>query len=108
MTMRTDDTESDPRVDAEVCRALGIRSMVIFPVFYKDASAGILEVLSERPQAFDHVDLQLLPQLAELLTRLSNKFFAAKEMRKLGTDGEAPAPGASVTPARVETPTLPK
>ena len=83
MTMRTDDTETDPRVDAAACRALGVRSIVIFPIFYKDSSAGILEVLSDRPQAFDHVDLQLLPQLAELLTRLANKFFAVKEMRKM-------------------------
>ena len=83
MTMRCDDTESDARVDAAVCRALGVRSIVIFPIFYKDSSAGILEVLSDRPQAFDHVDLQLLPQLAELLSRLANKFFAVKEMRKL-------------------------
>jgi len=83
MTMRCDDTESDARVDAAVCRALGVRSIVIFPIFYKDSSAGILEVLSDRPQAFDHVDLQLLPQLAELLSRLANKFFAVKEMRKM-------------------------
>src|SRR5438067_3093329 len=83
MTMRTDDTETDPRVDAAACRALGVRSIVVFPIFYKDSSAGILVLLSDRPQAFDHVDLHLLPQLAELLTRLANKFFAVKEMRKM-------------------------
>src|SRR5579863_3233512 len=29
---RCDDAESDPRVDKEICRRLGVRSMLVFPV----------------------------------------------------------------------------
>ena len=79
LTMRCDDTGNDPRVDAEACRALGVRSLIVFPVYYKDSTAGILEVLSSQPHAFDTTDLQMLPQLAELLTRLCNRFFAGSE-----------------------------
>src|SRR5262249_17339140 len=47
------DTEIDPRVDAEVCRALGIRSIAAVPLLDRSRSIGILEAFSGKPNAFD-------------------------------------------------------
>src|SRR6185369_6892680 len=51
--LRCDDAESDSRVNAEACRALGVRSILIIPVEYQGRVAGLIEVVSDEPSAFD-------------------------------------------------------
>jgi len=60
------DAMADPRVDAEVCRSLGIRSVVAVPVRGPRHVAGILEAFSARPNAFDGDALTALRDLAEI------------------------------------------
>jgi len=67
------DTEFDPRVDPAISRRLGIRSILIVPVF--DVSnnsqfAGVLEVFSTSPAAFSHSDQKLLEGFAEECARV--------------------------------------
>src|SRR5581483_11203825 len=63
--MRCDDTQSDPRVDAEACRELGIRSILAAPILYERDLVGLLEVFSDRPYAFDQGDLAVVERLAQ-------------------------------------------
>ncbi|HLZ43921.1 MAG TPA: TonB family protein [Candidatus Sulfotelmatobacter sp.] len=58
------DTESDPRVNAEACRQLGVRSMLIAPIRDSKECVGILEVLSTAPHAFGEKDFFTLRGLA--------------------------------------------
>lgn len=58
------DTESDPRVNAEACRQLGVRSMLIAPIRDSKECVGILEVLSTAPHAFRERDFFTLRGLA--------------------------------------------
>ena len=60
------DAMADPRVDAEVCRSLGIRSVAAVPVRGPRRVAGILEAFSARPNAFDGDALTSLRDLAEI------------------------------------------
>ena len=60
------DAMTDPRVDAEVCRSLGIRSVAAVPVRGPRRVAGILEAFSARPNAFDSEGLTALRDLAEI------------------------------------------
>ena len=60
------DSLADPRVDAEVCRSLGIRSVVAVPVVGGMGVGGILEAFSARPNAFDGDALSSLRALAEI------------------------------------------
>lgn len=68
------DTEFDPRVDPAVSRRLGIRSILIVPVFdsgEKNAQfAGVLEVFSTSPAAFSHNDQILLEGFAAECARI--------------------------------------
>ena len=50
--LRTDDTESDPRVDREACSRIGLRSMIVMPLRYDDCSFGVLKLMSAKPDAF--------------------------------------------------------
>ncbi len=64
--LRCDDTQTDDRVDPEVCRVLGVRSIAVVPVRGRKGTVGILEVLSSRPQAFTAEHLSLLQRLADI------------------------------------------
>ena len=50
---RCDDSEFDPRVDAQLCRELGVRSFVVTPLISQGRVVGVFEVLSQHPWTFD-------------------------------------------------------
>src|SRR6266436_1480973 len=43
--LRCDDTETDPRVDREACRKIGLRSMIVVPLHHNGRAVGVLKVL---------------------------------------------------------------
>jgi putative methionine-R-sulfoxide reductase with GAF domain len=59
------DTQTDVRVDGEVCRRLGVRSVVVLPLVDGDELFGIFEILSPLPNAFSQFDLDILHTLAD-------------------------------------------
>ena len=76
------DTEFDPRVDQTISR-LGIRSILIVPVFDADDSnaqtAGILEIFSHSPAAFSHTEQKVLEGFAKEYASVRH---AATELRQ--------------------------
>jgi TonB family protein len=58
------DTETDPRVDAEACRRLGVRSILVLPLGDGPPPFGILEVFSSLLDAFGDQDVSSLRNLA--------------------------------------------
>jgi TonB family protein len=66
------DTEFDPRVDPAISRRLGIRSILIVPVFDMNNAqfTGVLEVFSSSPAAFSNSDQKLLEGFAEECARI--------------------------------------
>ena len=75
--LRSDDAEIDPRVDAVICRRLGIRSIVAAPIRYEREVVGLVEVFSPQRFAFDEGDLAILERLAQtaLLTLRQAQLF---------------------------------
>lgn len=68
---RCDDSESDGRVDAEVCRHLGVRSVLVVPIVYGEYFLGIFEIFSPEPFAFYDRDIQMVIALSRsVLTAL--------------------------------------
>jgi TonB family protein len=61
---RCDDTETDSRVNAEICRELGVRSILVFPVMKEDQLLGVVEIFSPRPNAFSDREIQTLEALS--------------------------------------------
>src|SRR5215469_15946901 len=59
-----DDTEFDPRVDSQACRALRVRSIVAVPLWVQNGVSGILEVFSNLPRSFSESDIEQLKKLA--------------------------------------------
>jgi diguanylate cyclase (GGDEF)-like protein len=59
------DTQSDPRVNQLACRTIGIQSMLLVPLLHSQQVVGVLKVMSQRPDAFDAEDLQILELISE-------------------------------------------
>ncbi|MDA8149000.1 MAG: EAL domain-containing protein [Actinomycetota bacterium] len=66
-TQRCDDTNSDPRVDRQVCGALGIASMICVPLIRAHTTVGVLKVASATTACFDAADEAVLGELAEFV-----------------------------------------
>jgi hypothetical protein len=61
------DTETDPRVDRELCRALGMGSILAAPIVSDFRVVGLLEAFSPRAQAFTSTQETALDRLAYLV-----------------------------------------
>ena len=65
--VRCDDSETDPRVNVQVCRLLGTRSIVAVPIASAYGTIGLLEAFSSEPHGFNDSDVRSLNLLAELI-----------------------------------------
>ncbi|MEG4801694.1 diguanylate cyclase [Microcoleus sp. ARI1-B5] len=65
--MVCEDSETDARVNRAACERIGLRSMVVVPLFYQDDRVGVLKVLSATPSAFTESDIQTLQLMAGFL-----------------------------------------
>ena len=65
--LRCDNAETDPRVNLETCRALGIASIVVLPLLRRNGQVrGLFELFSDHPYAFEERDLVALERMAAL------------------------------------------
>jgi GAF domain-containing protein len=65
--LRCDDSETDPRVDRQACRRVGVRSMIVVPLRHGGQVVGVLKVLSGRPAAFGNEVADMLELMSGLL-----------------------------------------
>jgi len=65
--LRCDDAERDARVNRDVCRQLGIASVVVMPVVNDDQVLGVFELFSGRAHAFGERDLSAIQRLSEMV-----------------------------------------
>jgi putative methionine-R-sulfoxide reductase with GAF domain len=86
--LRCDNAESDPRVNLETCRALGIASIVVLPLLRRNGEVrGLFELFSDHPYAFEERDLIALERMADLT---STALDLAEQRQNIVP---APAPG---------------
>jgi len=65
--LRCDDAERDARVNREVCRQLGIASVVVMPVVNDDEVLGVFELFSGEANAFGARDVSAIQRLSEMV-----------------------------------------
>ena len=64
---RCDDSETDPRVNREACRELGLRSMLCIPLFHREFAVGVLKVISSMPKGFGEREATMLRSLSSVV-----------------------------------------
>jgi putative methionine-R-sulfoxide reductase with GAF domain len=118
--LRCDNAESDPRVNLETCRELGIASIVVLPLLRRNGEVrGLFELFSDHPYAFEERDLVALERMADLtLTALDLAEQRQTFMPALGREpekfveaqnatGARPASALPMQPEVAEPPALP-
>jgi len=65
--LRCDDAERDVRVNREVCRQMGIASVVVMPVVNDDEVLGVFELFSGEANAFGVRDVSAVERLSEMV-----------------------------------------
>jgi hypothetical protein len=65
--VRCDDSENDVRVNVQVCRRLGTRSIVAVPISSSRGIVGLLEAFSSEAYGFNDSDVRSLKLLVELI-----------------------------------------
>ena len=86
-----EDTENDPRVDPEICRALGIGSLMAAPIVSDFRVVGLLEIFSPHPRAFTKAHETVLDRLVEMIPIHREKTQPEKTQPECSTGNADPA-----------------
>ena len=93
--LHCDDAERDARVNRDVCRQLGIASVVVMPVVRDHEVLGVFELFSGKTNAFGERDLsavQRLGQMVETAVQLAQVTERLPEKLKTQECATGPAP----------------
>lgn len=92
--VRCDDADSDPRVNRESCRELGVKSVMVMPLLRDQEVAGVFELVADRASAFEERDVAAVARLGEMaLTAVEH---AEATRRALPEIAEAESAGPSL------------
>jgi TonB family protein len=101
--LRCDDAFEDNLADPEVCRELGLRSIVALPLRGPTGVIGILEAFSSRPQAFSEEQIYFLTELSGLAEAASRRGCEGKlDFRRKPEAPEAQSPSLASIPVPVQ------
>ncbi|WP_161958029.1 MULTISPECIES: sensor domain-containing diguanylate cyclase [Azospirillum] len=70
------DSETDPHVYREACRRVGLRSMVVLPLTFRQVTVGIMKAMWRSPQAYTETTVELLKLVVEMIA--SAMYFATR------------------------------
>jgi hypothetical protein len=65
--LRVENTQTDPRIEAGVCRQFGAKSLLILLIYSDRAVAGLLQVLFSEPHVFQDREVRIYRLMAGLL-----------------------------------------
>jgi GAF domain/PilZ domain/Sel1 repeat len=91
-----DDSETDARVDPNICRALGVRSIIAVPIHVGASVVGLLEVFSSEPRAFGVNAALILQHLAETGAAAIRRESLAPPLLVPTAEEKAPSPTKDV------------
>ena len=94
-TLICSDTESDSRVNLDVCRFLGIRSIAVLPICLGQEVVGVFEVFSPQPGIFSGNEVTALESMRDLV------------MSVIRPAPQAPVPATSPSLAKASVPENP-
>lgn len=68
MLLHCEDSEVDPRVNLEACRKVGLRSMIVAPLFDQDRVIGVFKAYSADKNAFGEAHINALHLIVGLMS----------------------------------------
>ena len=87
--LRCDDAERDARVNREVCRQMGIASVLVMPVVNDDQVLGVFELFSGKANAFGERDLSAVQRLSEMVETAVRLAHATENLKEQLSERES-------------------
>ncbi len=78
-----EDSETDPRVDRDACRRVGLRSMVCAPLFDGEQAVGVLKAMASEAAAFNVEEIELLRHMSQTLGAAIATRAGVSDLRRL-------------------------
>ncbi len=78
-----DDSEIDPRVNAAECREIGVRSIIVVPMYHNRKVIGVLKVLASQPNAFDRGAMRTIQLMGGLISAAMSHAIEFEEKQTL-------------------------
>jgi putative methionine-R-sulfoxide reductase with GAF domain len=98
--LHCEDADTDPRVNRESCKALGIASVVVLPLVRGEEVYGVFELLAGRPRAFEERDFTALQRLSEMIqTAVEHADAARRAEKEFGPKTTATVPTVKIDAA---------
>jgi TonB family protein len=96
------DTETDPRVNPEICRLLGVRSMLMAPLVDGQRLIGVIQVFSAWPNAFGKREISALQVLAGRIAESNRQAEAGLSAPVQNSDPQVVAETVEANPIEIE------
>jgi GAF domain-containing protein len=92
------DVSAAPELNAGLCRAVGIRSLVLVPIQYDGKIEGVLQLHSDELKAFDEQDVRRAELMASLFREAIARFSDAKRQAELKSKTTTAVPSVDELP----------
>jgi hypothetical protein len=84
--LRVENSETDTRIEAAICRQFGAKSLLILPIYHGRAVAGVLEVLFGEAHNFQGREVRTYRLMAELIEEAMSHAAQLEQRKKLTTE----------------------
>ncbi len=104
--LRVEDAETDTRIQAEICRQFGAKSLLILLIYHEQSVAGVLEVFFSEAHAFQDSEVRAYRLMAGLIGEAMSQA-THLEREKTRTAPRPAIPNPAVSNLIVPNPALP-
>jgi len=81
--LRVENTQTDPRIEAAICRQFGAKSLIMFLIYHNRTAAGVLEVFFSEPHAFQNREVRTYLLMAGLIGEAMSHVAQLEERKSL-------------------------
>jgi TonB family protein len=99
--VRCDEAETDPRVDAEACQALGVSAIAAAPLRRGPKVIGVIAAFSDTPRAFTDKHLRILATISDVIVELLDDRHPVQPLPQIVETAPDPAPAAGIAQTSV-------
>src|ERR1700674_607511 len=103
--LRVEDAETDTRIQAEICRQFGAKSLLILLIYHEQSVAGVLEVFFSEAHAFQDCEVRAYRLMAGLIGEAMSQS-THLEREKTGTAPRPAIPNPAVPNLAVSNPAV--
>jgi hypothetical protein len=84
--LRVENTQTDARIEAAICRQFGAKSLLVLPIYHGRAVAGVLEVLFSEAHAFQDREVRTYRLMAGLVGEAISHAAQLEQKRALAAE----------------------